>query len=63
MQWFDWATNRTNVQRMPLAEREKLVREGKVLDATNVENFDDMRWLYQPDTDKTIDKWAAKYNN
>ncbi|KAJ9604950.1 hypothetical protein H2200_010339 [Cladophialophora chaetospira] len=60
---LDWATNRTNVQRMPLAEREKLVREGKVLDASNTENFDDMRWLYLPDTDKLIGEWAARYNN
>lgn len=60
---FDWATNRTNVQRMPQAERDRLVQEGKVLDAKNTENFDDMRWLYQPDTDKLIDEWASKYQN
>ncbi|KIW72287.1 hypothetical protein PV04_00492 [Phialophora macrospora] len=59
---FDWATNRTNVQRMPLAEREKLVREGKVLDAHNAENFDDMSWLYRPGTDRLIDEWAETRN-
>ncbi|OCT46824.1 putative salicylate hydroxylase [Cladophialophora carrionii] len=59
---FDWAMNRTNVQRMPLAERETLVREGKVLDAKNAENFDDMRWLYQPHTDTLIDDWAEIHN-
>ncbi|KIX93888.1 uncharacterized protein Z520_10513 [Fonsecaea multimorphosa CBS 102226] len=57
---FDWATNKTNIQRLPLAEREALVREGKVVDASNVDNFDDMRWLYQPDTDGVIDAWAAQ---
>ena len=60
---FDWATNKTNVQRMPLAEREKLVRQGKAVDATKAEDFDDMRWLYQPKTDKMIDEWAEKQNS
>lgn len=60
---FDWATNRTNIQRMPLEEREKLIREGKVVDFSNVENFDDMRWLYQPNTDKLIDEWVNEYAN
>ena len=59
---FDWATNRTNVQRMPLAEREKLISEGKVLDARGVEDFDDMRWLYKPTTDRLIDEWLAKHS-
>ncbi len=59
---FDWATNKTNVQRMPLAERERLVQEGKVLDASNVDNFDDMRWLYQPNTDKLIDEWGKNHS-
>jgi 2-polyprenyl-6-methoxyphenol hydroxylase-like FAD-dependent oxidoreductase len=57
---FDWASNKTNVQRMPQEERDRLVREGKVLDASNDENFEDMRWLYRPDADKLIDDWAAK---
>ncbi|KIW98869.1 uncharacterized protein Z519_00532 [Cladophialophora bantiana CBS 173.52] len=57
---FNWATNKTNVQRLPLAERERLVREGKVIDASNAENFDDMRWLYQPDTDNVIDAWVSQ---
>ncbi|OAG42189.1 hypothetical protein AYO21_03643 [Fonsecaea monophora] len=56
---FDWATNKTNVQRLPMADREKLVREGKVVDASSVDNFDDMRWLYQPDTDNIIDTWIV----
>jgi 2-polyprenyl-6-methoxyphenol hydroxylase-like FAD-dependent oxidoreductase len=57
---FDWATNKTNVQRMPQAERETLVREGKAADAGKVENFDDMKWLYEPDTHQRIDEWIAR---
>lgn len=56
---FDWATNATNVQRLPQADRDKLVREGKAKDANATENFDDMRWLYQPQIDQTIDAWLA----
>ncbi|KAK5088825.1 hypothetical protein LTR05_003047 [Lithohypha guttulata] len=44
---FDWATNATNVQRLPEAERNSLIREGKIKDPKVSESFDDMRWLYQ----------------
>ncbi|KAK4947857.1 hypothetical protein LTR10_013365 [Elasticomyces elasticus] len=54
---FDWATNATNVQRLPQADRDRLVREGKAKDANATENFDDMRWLYQPQVDQAIDAW------
>jgi 2-polyprenyl-6-methoxyphenol hydroxylase-like FAD-dependent oxidoreductase len=45
---FDWATNATNVQRLPQADRDRLVEEGQAKDANVTENFDDMRWLYAP---------------
>lgn len=54
---FDWATNATNVQRLPQAERDRLVKEGKAQDANATEGFDDMRWLYQPDADRKIRSW------
>lgn len=54
---FDWATNVTNVRRMPQEERDRLIREGKLRDA---ENLDDMRWLYQPRTDEMLNKWIEE---
>lgn len=54
---FDWATNATNVQRLPQADRDKLVKEGKAKDANATEGFDDMRWLYRPDIDNKISDW------
>jgi len=54
---FDWATNATNVQRLPQAERDKLVKEGKAKDANATEGFDDMRWLYRPEIDSKISDW------
>ena len=52
-----WATGVTNTQRLPQAEREKLVLEGKVVDANKVQDYDDMRWLYHLDADEVIDAW------
>ena len=54
---FDWATNVTNVQRAPQGVRDKLVQEGRAKDANKTEGFDDMTWLYQPNTDELIDSW------
>lgn len=39
---FDWATNVTNVTRLPEEERAKLKAEGKLDSSRN----DDMGWLY-----------------
>ena len=39
---FDWATNVTNVTRLPEEERAKLEAEGKLDSSRN----DDMGWLY-----------------
>ncbi|KAJ9652651.1 hypothetical protein H2198_008131 [Neophaeococcomyces mojaviensis] len=51
---FDWATNSTNVQRLPEAERNRLIKEGKVKDPRATENFDDMSWLYKFNLEKEI---------
>lgn len=51
---FDWATNATSVARMPEAERNRLIQEGKVQDPKSNENFNDMRWLYQLDLEKEV---------
>ena len=59
---FDWATNATNVQRLPQADRDKLVREGKAKDANATEGFDDMRWLYRPEIDNRISDWLESEN-
>lgn len=52
---FGWATNSTNVQRLPEAERERLIKEGKVKDPKTVENFDDMGWLYGHDLKQEVE--------
>lgn len=51
---FDWATNATNVMRMPEAERNRLIQEGKFKDPKSNEDFDDMRWLYSFDCEKEV---------
>lgn len=50
---FDWATNATNVQRMPEAERKKLIAEGKVKEGKAGEG-DDMSWLYKPNLEEEV---------
>ena len=52
---FDWATNATNVQRLPQAEREKLIKAG----AKPQQDGDDMRWLYKPEWDVRLAEWLA----
>jgi 2-polyprenyl-6-methoxyphenol hydroxylase-like FAD-dependent oxidoreductase len=54
---LDWATNATNVARMPQAERDRLVQEGKAKDANTTAGFDDMRWLYEHKIDEKMDVW------
>lgn len=51
---FNWATNTTNVQRLPEAERNRLIREGKIKDPKASETFDDMRWLYQSNLEQEV---------
>ena len=48
---------KANVQRLPEKEREKLMTDGKLKEAVDSGNYDDMRWLYQPDTEKKIRQW------
>lgn len=56
---FNWATNATNVQRMPQADRDRLIKEGKLKDPNSSELFDDMRWLYQPNLLQQVQAWLA----
>lgn len=55
-QVFEWATNATNVQRLPRAERERLVQSSA---AKSQQEVDDMRWLYKPDWDARIAQWSS----
>ena len=54
---YDWATNGNNVQRMPEAERTKLLADRKLSSATTPQDVDDMRWLYRHNLDQTIERW------
>lgn len=55
---FDWATNSANVQRMPEAERKKLVAEGRIKEGSEGER-DDMSWLYSRNLEDDVRKWIA----
>lgn len=57
---FDWATNVTNVQGAPQADRDLLVQQGKAKDANTTQGFDDMAWLYRPNVDEVIDSWLRR---
>ncbi|EGP86316.1 uncharacterized protein MYCGRDRAFT_72725 [Zymoseptoria tritici IPO323] len=50
---FDWTVNGSNVSRLPEAERQKIMAEGKVKEAQG----DDMGWLYRPVLDDAIHNW------
>ena len=50
---FDWATNSTNVQRLPEAERRKLIDERKVKDPKI--SGSDMSWLYRVDFENDVE--------
>ena len=56
---YDWATNATNVQRLPEAERRRLIEEGKVKPG-KVGERDDMTWLYAKDLAEDVQAWKAK---
>ncbi|KAF2769144.1 FAD/NAD(P)-binding domain-containing protein [Teratosphaeria nubilosa] len=49
----DWATNATNVQRLPEAERKKREAEGKTGNA-----YEDMSWLYNSHLQEEIEAWV-----
>jgi len=55
---FDWATNATNVQRLPEAERKKLLAEKKG-ENEKCGDGDDMRWLYHPKLEEEAKAWLA----
>lgn len=56
---FDWATNSTNVQRLPEAERNRLIKEGKAKDPKTTQDFDNMGWLYKLDLNEEISRITA----
>lgn len=56
---FDWATNGTNVQRLPEAERQKLMAENKLKNPNASGISDDMRWLYQFDLEDEVKALAV----
>ncbi|KPI35902.1 uncharacterized protein AB675_10426 [Cyphellophora attinorum] len=63
---YDWATNATNVSRLPKDEREKTLIDDAVKQREKGEGqskkvglgVDDMRWLYVPGWDEVIERWA-----
>ena len=57
---YDWSMNVTNVQRLPQADRDKLVREGKAKDGNVTKDYDDMRWLYNSTADQQINDWLRE---
>ena len=58
---YDWTTNSNNVQRLPEAERLRLLQEGgKTKDGTA---NDDMLWLYVSDSQQKMDDWLKSRSN
>ncbi|CAK1366997.1 unnamed protein product [Cercospora beticola] len=53
---YDWTMNTNNVNRLPEAEREKLMKEGKM----RVGEGDDTRWLFGYDYDEVVKDWIEK---
>ena len=53
---FDWVTNSQNVQRMPEAERKRLLAEGRIKEGAAGEG-DDMSWLYRPSLEEEVNDW------
>lgn len=51
---YDWATNGTNVQRMPEAQRQALLQPGGPETTRAAHDPDDMRWLYQPRLEEDV---------
>lgn len=53
---FDWAVNGTNVQRLPEAERQRVLAEAKLRNPNVSEDRDDMRWLYSLNLDSEVER-------
>ncbi|PPJ60890.1 hypothetical protein CBER1_10967 [Cercospora berteroae] len=53
---YDWTTNTNNVNRLPEAERQKLMKEGKI----RVD--EDRGGLFQYDFDEVVRDWAEQRN-
>lgn len=56
---FDWATNGTNVQRLPEADRLKLLAENKLKNPNASGISDDMSWLYQFNLEDEVEALAV----
>ncbi|KAF2213449.1 hypothetical protein CERZMDRAFT_105671 [Cercospora zeae-maydis SCOH1-5] len=50
---WDWTENTNNVNRLPEADREKLIREGKI----RAGQGDDTAWLFRYDYDDVVKHW------
>jgi 2-polyprenyl-6-methoxyphenol hydroxylase-like FAD-dependent oxidoreductase len=46
-----------NLQRLPEKDREKLISEGKTDNAVNAGGYDELAWLYKPDSEEKIKRW------
>ena len=57
---FDWTNNVTNVERMPEADRQRLVAEGKAKPAGQGH---ELGWLHQYDYDVVFDEWLKGRSN
>ncbi|KAM3413775.1 hypothetical protein BST61_g10459 [Cercospora zeina] len=53
---WDWTENTNNVNRLPEAEREKLIREGKIRSGQG----NDTGWLFRYDYDEVVKDWTDK---
>lgn len=53
---FDWATNGANVQRLPEADRQKMIAEAKRKSPGANQDRDDMRWLYSMNLDDEVER-------
>ena len=49
-----------NMQRLPEEERKKLLSEQKNPDAVESGAYNEMAWLYKPDSEKRIRRWDRK---
>ena len=56
---FDWVNSFQNIQRMPEAERRKLVEEGKIKEDREGDG-DDMSWLYRPTIQEGVNDWLTE---
>jgi 2-polyprenyl-6-methoxyphenol hydroxylase-like FAD-dependent oxidoreductase len=51
---------KANMERLPEKDREKLMSEGKIKEAIHSGSYDDMAWLYKPDSEERIQQWLEE---